>query len=160
MDECRELFDPDRAPDIAVRVHGIDDDERFREGPRGRPLELEDRPGPPGEAGLEDAPERAVLQDEEFAEVSAESKDLRLGAVDADALRPGLQQTDLVRLSFLDVSQDVVDMEGRAIDCAHALARVRDPIARDNLDLEPTEPAARVRMLGIHAHGLLEDVPQ
>src|SRR5204863_9141964 len=72
VDEGRELFDADRARDVAVRVDRIDDDQRLREGARGGTLQHDDRPGPPGKAAVEDAAEAGVLQDEELAEVAAE----------------------------------------------------------------------------------------
>src|SRR5205809_7995004 len=68
VDEGRELFDAHRAGDVAVRVDRVDDNQRLREGPRGRTLQHDDGPGPPGKAAVQDAAEAAVLQDEELAE--------------------------------------------------------------------------------------------
>src|SRR6266566_443101 len=160
MHERRHLLHADSARDVPVRVHGIDDHEGFRERPSGRTIELEDGRGPPGEAVLQDPSEGAVLQDEEFAQVSAEAEDLRLGPVDADALRPRLQEAHVVLLAFLHMAEDVIHVERGAIDGAHALRRVRDPVARDDLDFEPAVPSARVRMLRVHPHGPLEYVAE
>src|SRR5438552_7432264 len=160
VDEGRELFDADRAGDVAVRVDRIDDDQRLREGPRGQTLQHDDRPGPPGKTAVQDPAEAGVLQDEELAEVAAETEHLGLGPVHADPFGPRLQQSNLVRLPFLHMSEDVVHVEGRAVDRAHALGRVRDPIAGDDLDLEAAVPAAGVRMLRVHPHGPLEHVAE
>src|SRR2546422_4155255 len=160
MDERRHLLHADSAGYVPVRVHGIDDHERFREGPGRRAVELEDGRRPPRQAVLEDGSEGAVLQDEQFAQVPAEPEDLRLGPVDADALRPRLQETDFVRLAFLHVAEDVVHMERRAVHRAHALRRVRDPVTGDDLDFETAKPSARVRMFSVHPHGPLEHVAE
>src|SRR2546427_8618174 len=160
MDERRHLLHADSAGYVPVRVHGLDDYERFREGPRRRAVELEDRRRPPRQAVFEDGWEGAVLQDEQFAQVPAEPEDLRLRTVDADALRPRLQETDLVRLALLHVAQDIVDMERRAVHRAHALRRVRDPVTGDDLDFETAKPSARVRMFSVHPHGPLEHVAE
>src|SRR5207244_996729 len=101
VDKRRELFDAHRAGDVAIRIDRVDDGERLRERPRGRPIQLEDDSRTPGEACLQNAAKRAVLQDEQLAQVAAEPQDLRLRAVDADALGPCLQQADLVRLALL-----------------------------------------------------------
>src|SRR6266540_3077854 len=50
----------------------------------GRAIELEQLPLPPREAVLQHAAERAVLENEQFAQVAAEAHDFRLRAVDAD----------------------------------------------------------------------------
>ena len=160
MDKGRHLLHADGARDVPVRVHGIDDHERFRERPRGWTIELEDGRGPPGEAVLQHTSEGAVLQDEQFAQVSAEAEDLRLGSVDADALRPRLQEAHVVLLALLHMAEDVIHVERGAIDRAHALRGVRDPVARDDLDFEAAVPSARVRMLGVHPHGPLEHVAE
>src|SRR5437773_4632041 len=160
VDEGRELFDAHRAGDVAVRVDRIDNDQRLREGPRGRTLQHDDGPGPPGKAAVQDAAEAAVLQDEELAEVAAESEDLGLGPVHADPFGPRLQESDLVRLALLHMSEDIVNVEGRAVDGAHALGRVRDPIAGEDLDLEAAVPAAGERVLRAHPHGPLEHVAE
>src|SRR6266702_2250680 len=160
MHERRELLDGYRARNVPVRIDRVDDDERLREGPARRAIELDEVPLPPREAVLQHAAERAVLQHEEFAQVPAEAHDLRLRAVHADALRPRLQEPDLVRLAFLDPAEHVVDVERRAVDRAHPLRRVRDPIARDDLHLEARVPAARVRVLGVSVLPPLEDLAE
>src|SRR2546426_9456112 len=160
VDERRELFDAHRAGNIAVRVDRIDDRERLLERPPGRPIQLEDDPGAPRETRLEDAAKRAGLQDEQLAQVAAESQDLRLRAVNADALGPRLQQADLVRLAFFHASEDVVHVEWRSVDGAHPLGRVRDAITGDDLDLDASVPAAGVRMFGVAMGAFLEDLPQ
>jgi len=58
------------------------------------------------------------------------------------------------------MSEDVVHVEGRAVDRAHALGRVRDPVTGDDFDLEAAVPAAGVRMLRVHPHGPLEHVAE
>src|SRR3989454_3711603 len=160
MDERRELFDAHRTGDVAIRVDWVDDSERLRERPRGRPIQLEDDPRTPGEARLEDAAKRAVLQDEQLAQVAADPQDLRFRAVDPDSLGPRLQQADLVRLALLHAPEDVVHVERRAVEGGHPLGRVRDPVTGDDLDLEAAVPAAGVRMFGVPMRASLEDLPQ
>src|SRR5207245_5095844 len=116
--------------------------------------------GPPEGTRLKDAAKRPILQDEQLAQVAAEPQDLRLRAVDADSLGPRLQQADLVRLALFDASEDVVHVERRAVDGAHPLGRVRDPVTGDNLDFEAAVPAAGVRMLGVAMRAFLQELCQ
>src|SRR2546430_17717683 len=103
MDERRHLLHADSAGYVPVRVHGIDDYERFREGPRRRAVELEDRRRPPRQAVFADGSAGAVLPDEPFAQVPAEPAGPPLRPADADVLRPRPQQRAAARLALLDV---------------------------------------------------------
>src|SRR2546427_6309452 len=160
MDECRELLEAHRARHVPVRVHRVDDHERLLETPPRGTVELDDESSAPSEARLQDPAERPVFQDQELAEVSAEAEDFRLRTVDPDPLRPRFQESNLVRLAILDPAEDIVDVERRAVHGAHPLRGVRNPVARDDFDLEPAIPSAGVGMLGVQMRPAFEDFPE
>ena len=155
-----ELLRGDRARDIPVPVDRVHDHEGFDERAGGWRLELDLRPRAPRPGRFEDAAEGSMLEHEKLAQVSREPADLRLGSVDADPLRPRLEQPDLRRLVLAEVAQDVVHVQRGPVHGGQALRRVRDLVAGDDLHLEALVPTPRVRMLRIHPDGALEDVPE
>ena len=103
---------------------------------------------------------RAMFEDEELTQISGEAADLRLRPVHADPFRPRFQEADLRRLVLRQMTEDVVHVERGAVYGGQPLGRIGDSVARDDFDLEPLVPAPRVRVLGKHPDGALQEVSE
>ncbi|HEY9757455.1 MAG TPA: hypothetical protein V6C97_19965 [Oculatellaceae cyanobacterium] len=67
--------------------------------------------------GFHNLQERAILHNEQFAEVSAEASDFNFSAIYASALHELLEQSNLVTQFRCKVSLDVIGVVGCAVGC-------------------------------------------
>src|SRR3989344_4193424 len=104
---------------------------------------------PPRRCRIHDLIERAVLKDEQFANVAGESLVLCVGTVDADSLAELFEQTDFVGKRRAHIIQNITQVKRASVDGGFYFLAVAYAVARHDVDAETFYRGMHVRVLGI-----------